>query len=54
MRIAIAVVGGWLMLTVTGGPVGLFLASSVAFVTFALGLLLITRRRFDSLAVRRR
>ncbi len=57
LRIAIAVAGGWLALQlgdglVGEGPVGLFLASSVAFVTFALGLLLITRRRFDALTRR--
>jgi MATE family, multidrug efflux pump len=53
LRITIAVAGGWLALELGDGPVGLFLASSVAFVTFALGLLLITRRRFDGLALRR-
>ena len=57
LRIAIAVVGGWLALQVGdgsagGGPLGLFLASSVAFVSFAIGLLLITRRRFDALTRR--
>jgi hypothetical protein len=52
LRITIAVVGGWLALQVGDGPVGLFLASSVAFVSFALGLLLITRRRFDPLTRR--
>ena len=54
LRITIAVAGGWVALELGGGPVGLFLASSVAFVTFAIGLLLITRRRFDGLAFRRR
>ncbi|MFI5029509.1 MAG: hypothetical protein ACHQPH_02285 [Reyranellales bacterium] len=44
--------GGWLALQVGDGPVGLFLASSAAFVTFALGLLVITRRRFDALTRR--
>lgn len=49
LRITVAVVGGWLALRLGDGPIGLFLASSVAFVSFALGLLLITRRRFDAL-----
>ena len=52
LRITIAVAGGWLALQVGEGPTGLFLASSVAFVAFALGLLLITRRRFDALTGR--
>jgi hypothetical protein len=46
------VAGGWLALQVGDGPVGLFLASSVAFVTYALGQRVITRRRFDSLTRR--
>jgi Na+-driven multidrug efflux pump len=52
LRITIAVAGGWLALRIGDGPIGLFLASSVAFVTFALGLLWITRRRFDALTRR--
>jgi putative MATE family efflux protein len=49
LRLCVAVAGGWLMLSLGSGPAGLFLASSVAFVAFALGLLAITRQRFDRL-----
>ncbi len=45
-RLTVAVGGGWLMLEMGDGPLGLFLASSVAFVTFSLGLLGILRRLF--------
>jgi putative MATE family efflux protein len=51
-RLAIAVGGGWLALTIGDGPLGLFATSAVAFVAFALGLLAITRRRFDALTRR--
>lgn len=49
-RIAIAVAGGWLALALGGGALGLFLASSVAFVSFAVGLLILLRRLFGRLA----
>jgi Na+-driven multidrug efflux pump len=49
-RTTIAVAGGWLALEMGGGPLGLILASSVAFVSFALGMLVILRRLFDRLA----
>jgi putative MATE family efflux protein len=52
LRLAIAVGGGWLALSAGDGPVGLFLASSAAFILFALGLLQITRRRFAALTPR--
>lgn len=45
-RITIAVGGGWLALQRGDGATGLFLASSVAFVSFALGLMLLLRRLF--------
>jgi putative MATE family efflux protein len=51
-RLAIAVGGGWLALAIGDGPLGLFAASAVAFVAFALGLLAITRRRFDAFSRR--
>jgi Na+-driven multidrug efflux pump len=54
LRLVVAVVGGWLALTIGGGPLGLFAASAVAFVAFAIGLLAITRRRFDALTRRYR
>jgi putative MATE family efflux protein len=49
-RITIAAAGGWLALEMGDGPLGLILASSVAFVSFALGMLAILRRLFDRLA----
>jgi putative MATE family efflux protein len=49
MRIIIAVAGGWLALMLGDGPLGLFLASSVAFLSFAFGLIAITRQRFRRL-----
>jgi len=51
-RIGIAVAGGWLALEMGDGPLGLFLASSVAFVSFALGLLVLLRRLFVGLMPR--
>jgi hypothetical protein len=46
-RMVLAVGGGWLALTIGDGPLGLFAASAAAFVVFAIGLLAVTRRRFD-------
>ncbi|MBN9087427.1 MAG: MATE family efflux transporter [Reyranella sp.] len=52
LRLVVAVAGGWLALSIGDGPLGLFAASAVAFVAFAIGLLVITRRRFDALTRR--
>jgi hypothetical protein len=49
-RITIAVAGGWLALELGDGALGLFLASSLAFVSFALGLMVLLRRLFGRLA----
>jgi len=49
-RITIAVAGGWLALELGEGALGLFLASSLAFVSFALGLMVLLRRLFGRLA----
>ena len=45
-RITIAVAGGWLALEMGDGALGLFLASSIAFVSFAVGLMVLLRRLF--------
>lgn len=52
LRIAIAVGGGWLAVRTDQGPLGVFLASSVAFVTFAVALYGLTRRQFRRLTAR--
>ncbi len=46
-RLGIAAGGGWLALQLDGGPLGLFLASSVAFVAFGSSLLAVLRVRLD-------
>jgi hypothetical protein len=48
IRLAIAVLGGWLALALGGGALALFVTGSAAFAFFSVALLAATYRRFSA------